>query len=358
MQRAMKLIGIGIFWMTLILPRMVDAENRRTQSWVTSLEIKFFLDRISGELDPTLPAPKLKKEPDFTWGLDNTIYWDSDSVQSMILELGMSLVFFEVQARYDGIELWGFVDPYADSATFINLPEKIVIEYYLRYFAQDSTGAFYMSYWSDSEKSIQDINPPIIWTFYVSDLRESRNVSWTVGPTISIHVVASDSNGQVMELGIRERNATGDYYLYHAFEPPCDSVDVTIPYTMRSDEKELSTLTIWVIDVAGQQSEALSLNLFWWPDEDKEKIICFPNPFNPDKNETSVIKINAANEEITEARIFDPFGNLVQVLNKDVTKDFFEWDGTNKHGDMVSNGGYICLISGQSPFYCKIAVLR
>ncbi|MCJ7813351.1 hypothetical protein MUP95_08570, partial [bacterium] len=182
--------------------------------------------------------------------------------------------------------------------------------------------------------------------------------SWTVGPTISIHVVASDSNGQVMELGIRERNATGDYYLYHAFEPPCDSVDVTIPYTMRSDEKELSTLTIWVIDVAEQQSEALSLNLFWWPDEDKEKIICFPNPFNPDKNETSVIKINAANEEITEARIFDPFGNLVQVLNKDVTKDFFEWDGTNKHGDMVSNGGYICLISGQSPFYCKIAVLR
>ncbi len=358
MKCPMRLILISYLSIVFIFSADSLAENKRKQAWETTGEIEMILGDMLGELDPTLPAPKLIKEPDFTWGLDNTVYWNSDSVQSMLLELDMDLLFFEVQARFDGTELWGFVDPYVDSATFVNLPEKTTIEYYLRYFAQDTDGVFYLSYWSDPETSIQDISPPIIWSVDILDMQKSRNANWTIGPTISIHVIASDPNGQVMELGIHEQNTSGDYYLYHAFEPPRDSVGISIPYTMRSNEKELSTLTIWVIDVAGQQSGEYSLSLFWWPDEEEEEVICFPNPFSPDKNETSVIKINSALSDITEARIFDPFGNLVQVLSKGPSDGFFEWDGRNQYGDVVSNGGYICLITGQSRLYCKIAVLR
>lgn len=360
MRRAIQFVLLWILFLASIFPMMVHAVNQQSQAWATSVEVKAVLDqmKVLGELNPTLPSPKLKKEPDFTWGLNNTIYWDSDSVQSAILGMGMNLVFFEVQARYDGVTLWGFVDSDADSATFVNLPEKTTIAYYLRYFAQDSNGIFYMSYWSDAEISIQDISPPIIWSVDILGLQESRNVNWAVGPTISIHVVASDPNGQAMELGIREQCATGDYYLYHAFEPPRDSVNISIPYTMRSNEKELSTLTIWVIDVAGQQSEAFTLTLFWWPDEDEADVMCFPNPFNPDIDEVSVIKINFLFEDITEARIFDPFGNLVQILNKGASEQFFEWDGRNMRGNVVANGGYICLVTAPSRFYCKIAVLR
>ncbi|MBN2029356.1 hypothetical protein JW824_03840 [bacterium] len=353
----MKSILICFLSAAFIVSADIRAEKNRKQAWEATSEIRMILENMLGDLDPTLPPPKLLKEPDFTWGLDNTVYWNSDSVEAMLLELGMNLLFFEVQARFNGTELWGFVDPHVDSATFVNLPEKTTVEYYLRYFAQDAEGVFYLSYWSDPETSIQDISPPMVWSVDILDLQESSNINWTIGPTISIHVIASDPNGQVMELGIREQNAAGDYYLYHAFEPPEDSVSISIPYTMRSNEKELSTLTIWVIDVAGQQSGEFSITLFWWPDEEEE-IICFPNPFNPDKNEVSVIKFNSAFVNITEARIFDPFGNLIQVLNKEPSNGFFEWDGRNRYGDLVSNGGYICLITGQPRLYCKIAVLR
>jgi hypothetical protein len=72
--------------------------------------------------------------------------------------------------------------------------------------------------------------------------------------------------------------------------------------------------------------------------------------------ETSIVQINVP--DITLARIFDPFGQLVRVLEKSGTSEFFEWDGRNGSGEIVSRGGYICVVDGYEKLYCKIAVIH
>jgi len=95
--------------------------------------------------------------------------------------------------------------------------------------------------------------------------------------------------------------------------------------------------------------------LFWWPyEEDPSEIICYPNPFSPTAGEISVIKVNSP--DITKARIFDPFGNLVAVLEKPASRFFFEWNGQNQNGDPVARGGYVLVVDGRNELYCKIAI--
>ena len=338
---------------------------KKDKAWEVPEKLMGILPSIPADLTPTLPAPRLLREPEYTWGFDNKVYWDGADVNAVLDSLEMRLLFFEVRARYyntvelDTTELWGFVDGEVYSATFRGLPEGITIEYQVRYFAQNSAGAYEMSYWSRSEWSIQDATPPLLSFVEVVGLQESGGARWVVGPTIQVRVVASDPNGQVMEVVVHEQDAGVGDTLYHTVEPPRDSVDITIPYTMRVQAKEPSTLSVWVIDVAGHPSHHLTKDLFWWPDDEtgKSRMVCFPNPFNPERGDVITIKVDAPDAD--EARIFDPFGSLIRVLRKRDSSDmFFEWDGKSESGKVVSNGGYICVLKGNDRIYCKIAVLR
>ena len=82
----------------------------------------------------------------------------------------------------------------------------------------------------------------------------------------------------------------------------------------------------------------------------------FPNPFNPGRDEKSIIKVSGPG--ITKGRIFDPFGNLIKTLVKHESDIFFEWDGCNELGEIVANGGYIFAVDGKQSLYCKIAILK
>jgi len=332
-------------------------ENRKLQAWETPDAIKAILNNFFADIDSTYPAPSLFQEPDYTLGRDNTVYWNTDETKLLVESdtISATILFFEIQAHSDSCgTLWGFVDNDVDSATFRNLPAGISIYYRLRYYAQDSTGNYCLSQWSLPERSIQDISPPIFSGYSILDLKISGEKKWVDQQTLQIRIEASDpDSGQVMQVVFNEKYDNFEYTLYHDLQPPSEDVDVEIFYTMNAPENELTEFSFWVIDVAGQESSKDSVSLFWWHNEE---MVCFPNPFNPDNNEMSTIEGGLL--DVTEARIYDPFGHLVRVLIKENSVSFFEWDGTNGRGELVSNGGYICIVQGEDQRYCKIAVLR
>jgi len=362
-MKKLFLISLLVVGFSLVSFWPVMSQGKRVQVWKTPGKVEALLWKMSMDIEPTLPPPRLVPEREYTWGWENTIYWYGDSVRTELSQIGSTLLFFEVRANYGDTELWGIVDDVdVDSATFPfpNLPEGIPIEYRVRYFAQDSVGAYQMSYWSPPETSIQDAEPPVVDRAKsgVLGLEESGGKKWVSGPAIQIRVAASDSTfGKVMQIAIREKSTLVDDTLFYDIDTPSMDVDTVILYTMRSPQKILVTLSWWVYDVAEQPSLQQSVSIFWWPpEESKDRLICFPNPFNPEQGVVSTIKVGAP--EITEAEIFDLFGNLVRILHKDASASFFEWNGRNGKGDMVSKGGYLCVVKGNSQLYCKIAVLR
>ena len=98
------------------------------------------LSMMPADINPSLPAPSLFPEPEYTWGFTNTIYWNRDSIETIVNDLNMDLLFFEVMATFHDTVLWAFPKASADSATFTNdpngLPEGIPIDYQLRYYAK------------------------------------------------------------------------------------------------------------------------------------------------------------------------------------------------------------------------------
>ena len=335
----------------------------RIQAWKTPEKIRsLFLTvtAMTADVDTTLPAPRLKPEPEYTYGEKNTLFWDGDSTQTMLSSVypGMVIWAFEIQARYRKADrdtvLWGPVAVGDDSATFTDLPAGITIEYRLRYYAKNSQGHFGRSVWSDPEKSIQDVSAPTLVALHIQELKTSGSKRWVDKETIWLDITAFDpDSGKVEKMVLHEKSTTLDHVFFHDIEKPSASIDTTIPYTMHVREHEYVTLSVRAVDVAGRESNEISIDFFWWK---IEKMVCFPNPFNPASGEISTITVEE--ENITTARIFDPFGHLVRVLHKDASADFFEWDGKNGRGDLVSNGGYFFVVDGQPQLYCKIAVLR
>ena len=98
-------------------------------------------------------------------------------------------------------------------------------------------------------------------------------------------------------------------------------------------------------------------------DWDPTEVINFPNPFNPEERET-YIRIKAKNPGASvEINIYDMFGNPVwntsYTLKSDSREADIAWDGKNSNGDIVGNGGYICVVDfGDKVVKRKIAVWK
>ncbi len=98
----------------------------------------------------------------------------------------------------------------------------------------------------------------------------------------------------------------------------------------------------------------------------------FPNPFDPTKEVTKLIlPINSDDGSTVRISIFDPFGNLVHKKEVFCNGRFaggdsedtpgLIWDGRNDRGELVADGGYICVIdvlkTGEQ-YKRKIAVVK
>ena len=146
----------------LLLPVILFAANRpQIINQMNPSNFQEIVQTIQTQLQPTLPAPGLYPEPDYTLGNQNAIYWDRNQIQQITDSLGLILEAFYIEAHIDTIVLWAPIDVNADSALFMYLPEGIEIYYQFRYYAKDQVN-HYMSHWSNSVSSIQDAHIPVI----------------------------------------------------------------------------------------------------------------------------------------------------------------------------------------------------
>ncbi len=336
--------------------------TERDPSWRTPPGIAAVLPALPADLEPTLPAPRLFREPEFTLGESNTLTWPADSIETESVAAGLTLLFYEIQASYDAdgttAVLWGFANAGTDSAVFIGLPEGPPVSYRLRYYTRNAAAVFGLSHWSGPQVSIQDAHPPVLSLWELSGLQSGETARWIIGPALNHHIIASDlPTGSVMEVFVHEMSAFVDETVVYDIVPPRTEVDTVLTMNaLKTPAHERVTLSVWVRDRAGQSSDVQSIDLFWIPVEEF-RMFSFPNPFRPTAGEIAVIQVPAP--EASVLRIFDPFGSLVRVLRKSDTADlFFQWDGRNDRGDLVSTGGYLCVVEGREKQYCKIAVLR
>jgi hypothetical protein len=332
------------------------------QAWEKTSTIHEILPAIPAITVPTLPAPRLIREPEFTLGLSNTLFWPADSIEASLTAEGWNLQYYEIMAQYtfqDSLfRLYSPVDPGTGSVTTDPLAEGPAIEYRLRYFAQGRSGDYACSYWSEPQVSIQDAHAPVLERWDIVRLRRAVPIAWVIGKTLTFRVTASDlPAGKVMEIIVHEKSETADDTVIFDIVPPRLQVDTMFSsYSLRTEEHKSVTLTLWVKDVSGQSSFPVILTLFWMSEEEN-RMFSFPNPFNPSRQEIAVIQVPSS--ELQTAKVFDPFGNCVRILRKgDAANAFFEWDGRNERGDLVANGGYLCVAEGREKLYCKIAVLR
>ncbi len=95
-----------------------------------------------------------------------------------------------------------------------------------------------------------------------------------------------------------------------------------------------------------------------------ENIYNYPNPFNPDK-ETTTLRYSLEKSAKVTIKIFDSGGNLVKTLLDNTQQSAgvehaIVWDGKNGDGDIVANGIYFFTIESSQDERAvgKIAVLR
>jgi len=332
------------------------SQIKKIQAWETPDEIKHF-DFETTMMDTIFPAPALLPEPEYSLNDTNTVKWNNDSIKITLEEsnAGSSVILYEVQASYDTCELWGFVESECNSATFINLQAGVRIKYRLRYVGIDAAGNYGLSYWSEPEISIQDKNPPTIYQLNIIDLQHGENENWILGNTVNVHIIASDSVlGKVEKICIQESSSFIQQSDTITLESPATYINKELSFDLHTPEQKSISLTFWVIDRAGRNSPEKEFSLFWMTSS--SEMFCFPNPFNPKQDQRSIIKIE--DQDIEEVIIYDLFGNLIRKLKRTPGSYFFEWDGRNGKNEIVSSGGYLCIVPGSHDLYCKIAVVR
>jgi hypothetical protein len=108
-----------------------------------------------------------------------------------------------------------------------------------------------------------------------------------------------------------------------------------------------------------------SLAGFSAPDNSLDDLSCYPNPFNPCKQDIT-IQYYLANDSDVDIAIYDLLGNLVktwEIPNGDTNAkaglNQLSWNGRNGQGDIVANGGYIAFVhsDGQKKKF-KILVVK
>lgn len=91
----------------------------------------------------------------------------------------------------------------------------------------------------------------------------------------------------------------------------------------------------------------------------------YPNPFGSGNDTETTITYTLRQPVVqVNVRIYDLFGNLVKTFDsKELTRregmNSCPWDGKNDKGEMVANGGYICVVNADGKKEMrKIAVMR
>ncbi len=205
---------------------------------------------------------------------------------------------------------------------------------------------------SDTVFSTQDATPPRIDAFAFPAGESLNGQTWAFSRTIELQIVAHDAPpGEIWRVEIVENNS-----LPISFSNPDSSAQMNRRFTYnilnRETQPAAVNLQVRVFDGAGNASAEAPLSLLF--QDQAPGIYAYPNPFNPMKGET-IIRVSDPNE--SEVKIYDFFGNLVQTLTDKENSRDFKWNGRNGDGELVANGGYIC-IGSRTKARFKIGVVK
>jgi hypothetical protein len=205
---------------------------------------------------------------------------------------------------------------------------------------------------SDTVFSTQDATPPRIEAFAFPAGESLNGQTWAFSRTIELQIVAHDAPpGEIWRVEIIENNAPPS-----AFSNPDSSAQMNrrFTYTILTRETQPAAVNLQarVFDGAGNPSAEAPLRLLF--QDEAPGIYAYPNPFNPIKGEIT-IRVSDPNE--AEVKIYDFFGNLVQTLTDKENSRDFKWNGRNGDGELVANGGYIC-VGSRTKARFKIGVVK
>lgn len=205
---------------------------------------------------------------------------------------------------------------------------------------------------SDTVTSIQDNTVPAILNFEFTEGEQVDEQSWTYSRSVNLDVMARDAApGELWDYVLRENSLSR---FEGTFGDSASTFGGKIAHQIVASTEQSTRLdlSLRVLDGAGNESPPRTLTLYL--QENAPRLFAFPNPFNP-RNEFTTIRMRDVRE--TEIKIFDFFGNHVQTLTRKENNHDFRWDGRNGNGEMVANGGYVC-VGTKTGARFKIAVVK
>lgn len=192
---------------------------------------------------------------------------------------------------------------------------------------------------------VYDSTPPELRLMDVREDQLTEGWEWVLDPEIEVDIEAFD-NECLYSYDFIE-NGISRWTEVNTFRGCPGSFKGNLQNTLRSGEGKIDLLL--AIYDAGGNSDTLGDTIYY---DLQEPIVAFPNPFDPRK-EKAVIRLQKTIH--ARAKIYDVFGNSVRTLRKDRGTHDFVWDGRNDNGDMVANGGYICVVGRHK---IKVAVKK
>ena len=219
--------------------------------------------------------------------------------------------------------------------------------------ARNSAGQFKL----DSTSIIIDKLIPQLIRIEIKANVPEEATSFTNREDVTVNIQATDL-GLVKEIQITQDSTFSTFERYDVSSLNTGDYNASVQFDLTGGNG-IKRIFVRVLDQAENVSLISSDEII--VDLDPLGLISnYPNPFNPNSEVTTlVIKSDGATE--IELKIYDLFGNLVRELNAPtgIAYNQIVWDGRNGKGEMVANGGYICVVKvGKEVRMRKIAVMK
>jgi hypothetical protein len=299
------------------------------------------------DIDTLLPIPQIKALPAST----NNIVVEWDLVTHPRVDK------YYVQATYSEtfstIDVCQFVSKYEDSYP-VTLNEDGYV--WCRVYSVDSIGVnqFKFSQPSEAVMTFLDMTPPVIHYISLHDCG-TLDEYWTRSRDVCVPFAGVDSACSLLMLS--ESRAFAPYQSYPA--PECSG---TVVFRL-SEELETKYVFGRLIDRAGNVSNSVSDTITYGKES-----YSYPNPFDPERGEHTNIVFWLDKPRAVVIYIYNLVGDLVlekrirgvSGINDGRTNPASTWNGRNGRGDVVANGGYVCVIDygRDDPYKHKIAVMK
>ncbi len=218
--------------------------------------------------------------------------------------------------------------------------------------ARNSAGQFAL----DSTTITVDQIPPQVDSMLVLATIPSRDQEYTNSRQVKVFMLAHDI-GVLKEIHLSE-DSLFTLVKFVLPIPTTSSYQNEVDFEL-SPDNGVKTVFVRFVDMAENISRVRS-DVIIADYDPMFTVTNHPNPFDPAIEPTTIIVKTDALTAI-EVNIYDLFGNLVRKIETPAGEHYNQilWDGNNGKGELVANGGYLCVVKvGTKTMMRKIAVIK